>query len=446
MAKSKSTSVKTPKNKEVLTELADKEIRAAGDSEAIEVPVTETPDSAPDEDQPDSADNQSVSAETKVDEPTDSRPTDLSADENPSQDTLIADEPIAGPITGPKRRGVFVPIVLGGLIAGAIGYGAALYGVPKLGTDVQTQATADLQALIANQSTQLSSLDQQLTALTGEVGEARQAAADTTSLDRLSADMKAQLATLFVEIAAVNEAIAGLAVRLTVVEKRPLAESSASSAAAAAYEQELLAMQALLEAQKADVQAIGEAATARLAEAEAQAAGLEQSARATANAALSRAAMVRIDAALSLGGGFDVPLAELSAATGAQAPAVLIENAAMGVATLVELQKQFPDAARAALAAALPTTAGSGIGEKLTVFLRTQVGARSLQAREGDDPDAVLSRTEAAVVAGDLAAALGELATLPGEGQAAMALWLDQAKIRIDTLNAARALAQSLNN
>ena len=77
-------------------------------------------------------------------------------------------------------------------------------------------------------------------------------------------------------------------------------------------------------------------------------------------------------------------------------------------------------------------------------FLRTQVGARSLEAREGDDPDAVLSRAEAALARGDIAAALDEIATLPAVGQDAMADWVALAETRRTALAAAADLAAQL--
>ena len=65
-------------------------------------------------------------------------------------------------------------------------------------------------------------------------------------------------------------------------------------------------------------------------------------------------------------------------------------------------------------------------------FLRTQMQARSLTPQEGSTPDAVLSRAEAALGGGDVAATLAELDALPAEGRAAMQGWIDEARIRAD--------------
>jgi hypothetical protein len=71
--------------------------------------------------------------------------------------------------------------------------------------------------------------------------------------------------------------------------------------------------------------------------------------------------------------------------------------------------------------------------------------ARSVIPREGDDPDAVLSRAEAAVKGGDIDVALTELEALPEVAQEAMADWTAKARLRAEALGAAFGLAQDLN-
>jgi hypothetical protein len=56
------------------------------------------------------------------------------------------------------------------------------------------------------------------------------------------------------------------------------------------------------------------------------------------------------------------------------------------------------------------------------------LNARSLEPREGDDPDAVLSRVEAAARAGDIAAALAEIEALPEVAREPLADWIDRAE------------------
>jgi len=108
------------------------------------------------------------------------------------------------------------------------------------------------------------------------------------------------------------------------------------------------------------------------------------------------------------------------------------------VPTLQSLRETFPNAARAALEAARQADMGAGWTDRITAFLQTQTGARSLTPREGTDPDAILSRAEAALASGDVAATLAELATLPEAAKPDLAAWQAQAQLRLD---AAAALA-----
>ncbi|PJE34836.1 hypothetical protein CVM52_20190, partial [Pseudooceanicola lipolyticus] len=71
------------------------------------------------------------------------------------------------------------------------------------------------------------------------------------------------------------------------------------------------------------------------------------------------------------------------------------------------------------------------------------LGARSVEPRAGDDPDAILSRAEAAVSTGQLQQALDELAALPDAAKPALADWIDSAQRRIAAKQAATALMQS---
>ncbi|WP_145963313.1 COG4223 family protein [Paracoccus mutanolyticus] len=109
---------------------------------------------------------------------------------------------------------------------------------------------------------------------------------------------------------------------------------------------------------------------------------------------------------------------------------------------LVQLRAEFPAAARAGLRASLDAVAESeGTMGLIGNFLRVQTGARSVEPREGSDPDAILSRANAAVEAGAIATALDEIATLPQSGQNAMKSWTDRARIWVDANTALAELA-----
>ena len=91
--------------------------------------------------------------------------------------------------------------------------------------------------------------------------------------------------------------------------------------------------------------------------------------------------------------------------------------------------------------------ADTGGGNVLTNFLKAQTGARSVAPREGDDPDAVLSRANASVEAGDIAAALDEIQALPENARQvpAMAEWLAGAQAYNDAQAALSDLTTSTN-
>jgi hypothetical protein len=223
--------------------------------------------------------------------------------------------------------------------------------------------------------------------------------------------------------------LAPLATRLTDLEKRPISEG-VSEQAVAAYEAELARLQESLKAQRAEVEQM--VADAR---------ELDAASKEAARIASAQTVLTQLKAALNNGQGIGAALAELQG-LGVTAPDDL-SAAADGVATLPSLIADFAPAARNALAASRSETAGSG---DLLSYVTRQLGARSVTPREGDDPDAVLSRAEAAVVDGQLDAALAEIAALPDTARAEMAGWEAAATKRLSAMRAAETLAQSLNS
>jgi hypothetical protein len=150
--------------------------------------------------------------------------------------------------------------------------------------------------------------------------------------------------------------------------------------------------------------------------------------------------------ALESGAGFAPAIETLKQSGAVEVPAVLAEVAETGLPTLSDLTSSFPDAARSALAAARssadPETESGGLG---SLFAR-QLGVRSVVPREGNDPDAILSRMEAAVKDGNISGALAEMEALPDAAKAPLADWAAQANLRSSALQEAQALATSLNS
>ncbi|MFC3182255.1 COG4223 family protein [Cypionkella sinensis] len=304
-----------------------------------------------------------------------------------------------------RRAGWFAP-VLGGVIAAGIGYGLAQY-VPG-GWPIQD--TSALQAALAAQQAETEGLKAQVAELA-----ARPVAGPDSDLEARVAALADQAAP---DLAPLQQQIAALEQRLAAVEATPPAGGAPSAAA--------------LAAQKA-------AADEVLKQAEATAAQIKADAEATAKAAEARAALGRVQAALDSGAAYASALPALG-----EVPAVLAENAETGLPTIAALQDAFPAASRAALEAALRANMGENWSDRVSNFLRTQTGARSLTPREGSDPDAILSRAEAALTAGDVAAALKEIAALPPEAQAALADWQAMAQKRQEAVAAVAALATAM--
>jgi hypothetical protein len=300
-----------------------------------------------------------------------------------------------------ERRGGFLGPLFGGALAAVIGFGGALYFKaaewPVFGGGVDVEAKFD--AKFAEQSKTIAGLQAALDAAQATDAEAR--AALSTRIDEIPAQ---EVAPLPADVQA---------------------KLDAQRAEMETLEASLEKMQALTQGQIASAQAQQESA----AEAEAR--------------AKARGAMNALRTALTTGAPYAPVMPEIAAAT--EVPAVLAANAETGVPTAKALEDQFAEGARAALSASLKVTAGDSARERLTFFLKDQLGARSLTPRDGDDPDAVLSRAEAAAKAGDLDTALAMIDALPDAGKAALQDWAGAAATRRDALAAFDSLSDTLN-
>lgn len=371
------------------------------------------PDNAPTKDMPE------PEAETSVQETAEAE----------NMDTLAEPSPVP---RAPERH-IYVQkagagtMALGGIAAAAIGFGAAQYSTNSwpFGPGVQQDESlrVELMAKVDEQDAQLAELTKALE------GAGNQGAIDavTASVEALKGDLSSARGA----VDAVTGQVADLASRLTELEKRPISEG-VSPEAIAAYEEELRKLQQSVTDQRAEIEAMA-----------ADAAKMEQNANETARKTLARSTVTRILTALDAGDPFDGLLTELEG-TGTDVPEVLRIVAADGVATRTQLEEAFPEAARKALIAARKAGDDAG-GTGLADFLKNQLGARSVTPREGTDPDAVLSRTEAAVKEGRLADAMAEIDTLPDGSKAELSDWIASAQERLDALDAAESLMQRLD-
>lgn len=272
---------------------------------------------------------------------------------------------------------------------------------------------ADVAAQIDDQSRRITELQDQI--------EGLPAAPDAPDLGALEAGQQ-QLEERLADLA---QQIGAFDTRLNDLEARPVAEGGGVSPS------ELNTLRDALAAQTAKIDALSDEAEQR-----------EDAERASAQQDMSRAALTRIRTALDTGSDFAPALNDLERA-GMKAPEALQAVAENGVATQAALQESFAPAARAALAAARKTDEGNETG--FWSFMSDQLGARSLEPREGSDADAVLSRAEDNVRKGDLDSALSEIEALPEPSQAELADWVTRARARMEALAAYDALAAKLN-
>ena len=332
------------------------------------------------------------------------------------------------PRTTEKRGSIFWPLLLGGIVAGIIGFLASELDV--LGTR-GVDETPELRAALAEQQDRIAALE---TAEPAPTETPPTADGASSGLD----DLTTQVAALQEELTTLSDRVGAFDDRLTTLEQRPVADNG-SDEAAAAYEQQLNALRGSVEQQSAEIQQQSTEIQQLLSNAR----SVEEATAAAARQSTVQSALATVTTAIGNGTPFEDGIATLQGADVQDIPGALTENAETGVATLSSLQARYPDAARAALSEAR----ANGLDDAnpgFTGFLRQQLGARSTAPRAGDDPDAVLSRAESALRDGQLADALAEIDTLPDIVQTAMDTWLSDARARQSATRAVQDLSDRL--
>lgn len=351
-------------------------------------------------------------------------------DSAPRSDPEPPPRPAAANPPAKKGNSGFVGTVLGGVVAAGLGYVAAWqgYGLP-------VTTPPDLTPTITAQTDRITALEAEVAALPPP---------DLSPLTAEIAALRDELTiTLDQRLAGFDASLAALDDRITALERVPAADGTLSDAAIAGWQAEIDALRAEIATQETRLQSIADEAAARLDAAQTAVSQIEEDASATAMAALQRAAVSRMQAALDAGTPFDAALGDL-ATTGITVPPDLSAVAADGVPTTVALSDAFPDAARAALATARAEGLADDGDGRVMSFLRRQLGVRSVAPREGSDPDAILSRAEAAVNEGRLADALAEIAALPEVVRADLAGWVALAEGRVAAVAALQSLSETL--
>ena len=324
---------------------------------------------------------------------------------------IEATEIPAAPFAEPAKSGSAMPAILGGLVAGAIGFGAAYFVLPK--------PDMTLPAKISAQASEITELRDQIAAVP---------APDLSGVEA------AQAATADAMVAA-DERITALETRLNDLSNRA---GDSGSVSTAAYEAELDAL-------RSEMENLRGTAIAELESAREQAAEIENNAEAAARAAAGRASLARIQSGMETGAPLGEALDDLAAALQADVPAALTA-VRDGTPTLAALQSDFPALARAALATARAEGVSGEAEGGFASFLRNQFDVRSVAPKDGDGTDAILSRAEATLRQGRLTDALAEVGALPEVARAELSDWIALAEARADALAAAATLSTSLND
>lgn len=352
---------------------------------------------------------------------------------------LRSDPGIAGPVPAPadmasapapRRGGGFVAPLLGGALALAAGFALSHYNIFELRSDAsQTEARfAALETALKNAQAETGAA----ASAAGQKAEKALSLAQELS-ERAGQGAAAEIDALQARLAAAETALSALA------ETAP--DGSVPAAAFASLKAEVDSLKSAGSGGQAaaDPEAIraliGRELDARAAEITAKA---EEEATALRETARREAAFNALAEAVNNGQPYAAALAALELDS---PPEALSSHAESGITSLAGLVAGFPDAARRALEASLRGEGGQSLSERAWSMLRIGTGARSLSPQQGTDPDAVLSRAEAAAQAGDLATALSELEALPAPGKAAMADWSRSARARLDAAAALAALS-----
>lgn len=384
-----------------------------------------------------------------------------------SEDPTTRPEPPATEMRGGSGSSGFLAVLLGGFIAGGIGYLAAYYTEFELFQIDRGDAEIEqLSAAFDAQADRLSALESAAEgspsdnipeAVRSEIGSVSDTvAAISARLDELETDPGTDAAT---QEAA--DSLAGLQDRLAAIESQTgdpgVTETDASQSQQLSELSQRLddlngtvesqAQKLASQAEKIDSQAQTIQQQKQTLESQSQAIDeAKNAARRETTRISAHGAVAEIRGAIESGEPYADAIGEIRETSDVSIPEALSGPAGSGVASLASLNEDFPAAARGALSASVAATAGDGVVDRFGAFIRSQTGARSLGEQEGDGPDAILSRAEARLGEGKLEAALAEIGALPEEGREAMSDWIARARERLAARQALSDLSQSVNS
>ncbi len=345
---------------------------------------------------------EAVAPAAAADEP---HPAASDADPEPKPASAAAETPESGSVVR-RLLPLGVAAVIGGVIGGAAG---ALLFAPQ--GDTITAASID--SRFATLASRLDALD----AKAGQQGagmataDAARIAALESAVEKLGTQPQAAASAPAPDLQPIEQ-------RLAALEARP-AEPAAPPVDIAPLEQRLGALDTRVAA--IEQHPPSDPAT-------------EAAARTIAITALRQAAQGDKP--------FQAELAAFQAVAGDQPGlAALVPLASDGAPSRASLQASFPAAAEAVRSAGRRIDPEAGLLDRLTASASALVSVKPAGPVEGSSATAIVSRMEAEVDKGDLAAALAESEALDGPSKSALSGWADAARRRIAIDSALAALS-----
>lgn len=403
--------------------MANDTIKPADDADAP-MPETQNPDPTQETPSDDVTDPQPENIEPPS-EPRDAdNPSTTAQAEDAEARADIEPAPPPPAATPPATKASIMPMVLSGALCAAFGFGAAVLTQQNspLWPDDPDRITFETQT----RST-IESLSAQIAAL-----DARPIAdVSATDLDPIRTDV-AKVGELDARLSALDTEFKALVDRVSALEKSTI-EAAVPDELIAKYRAEIEEINAFLDSQRTEIQGFMENAKSTA-----------EAAETMARTATIRGALDKISVAMDSGLAFDDVIADLDRALDGATPQALKDTATDGVATVQALTGAFAQSARKALATARgELDQGTGIA-KFGNFLKSQFNARSVTPQDGDDPDAILSRAEAAIRDGRVEEALSEIDALSADAKAQMSDWIAAATARLQATQAIDSLKNDL--
>ncbi len=337
-------------------------------------------------------------------------------------------------IYSPKKaanRTNLVVLMTGGILAVAIGFGAAI-GLYKYGVLFSpaspNEAQIDIKTNISKQNEQFSELEKKVSSVQSKL----ELLILRTGTDNTSGKIEflgKEINQFTAELETINLQLSKLSKRTDDLEKRPVLKAVPEDIIEK-HSRELEALQETLTQQREQMQAVMQEAEAK-----------ETIAKQAAREARIFSTVSRLSTAIKNGDNFAAVLIDFEAAINFKAPDILHKYAETGFVSKEQLIKDFPIAARLALNSAR-SEAKDAQGKTFADYLKTQLKARSVMPREGMSADAILSRAEAAVKDDRMTDALSELDALDLIARDQMGDWISKARERhaavayIDTIMA----------